>query len=311
MANTVTQFVDIHTGRKAHLTAVMCDVIKFARPLYKEVFRMEPAGTKGLFENESQYSGFGNLGVHNELEESPTDQLYPGPTTTWTFVEYSLLYRYSERMLRHDMDGLLKKAMTNLAFAPLDHIDTTFWTHLNVAFSSTESPDGTYLISTAHTNHRNETVANRLTNGVDFGYGTFQLLANLVRKTKDHSGYRYLDFPTNMLLIGPIELQWAFEEVFPERSGSIYRPDNANMATNVDNALYRPRKITTPKLTDVDAWFLCGSKDTNEIKGKMANDIRVQHGDKDISTGAFEVMIDVEYDTAVGDYLSWWGSPGQ
>jgi len=311
MPNVVDNFVDIHTKRKAHLTAVMFDTIKMAQPLYKEVFRMEPAGTKGLFENESQASGFGNLGVHTELTESPTDQLYPGYTTTWTFVEYSLLYRYSERMLRHDMDGLLKKAVKNLAFAPLDHIDTTFWNHLNNAYSSTDAPDGSYLISTAHINHRNETVANRLTNGIDFGYGNFQLLANLIRKAKDHSGYRYLSFPSNVLLVGPVELDWAFHEVFPTKEASIYRPDSENMASNVNRMLYNPKIVTTPKLTDIDAWFICAGKEMNEIKGKMSNNIRIQHEDKDISTGAYEVMVDLEYDTAIGDYLGWWGSPGQ
>jgi hypothetical protein len=312
MADQVTtQFVDLQTARKAHLTAVMMDAIKTAQPLYRDVFRMEKAGTKGLFENETQVSGFSALSQHDELVESGTDRLYPGYPTTWTFVEYSLLWRYSEKLLRHDMDGLLKKGVRNLALLPPDHIDTTFWNHLNNAFSVAESPDSTYLVSTAHVNHRNETKANRLTNGVDFGYGNWQLLANMMRTTTDHSGYRYLDFPKNPILIGSIYLQWAFEEVFPSAGGSIYRPDSEYRGTNVNKVLYTPSKVTTPKITDTDAWFICGGKEMNEIKGKMANGIRIQHGPKDISTGAYEIMIDVEYDTAVADWLGWWGSPGQ
>ena len=107
-----------------------------------------------------------------------------------------------------------------------------------------------------------------------------------------------------------LELRWTARELFPNAGGSIYRPDNANMATNVVSQEEDPEVIVWNRLTDADAFFMLSAKSDHYQKFIMRKPVRTQHEIKDMSKGAFETMIDVRFDYGCSHYLGVWGSPG-
>lgn len=310
MGQITTGLSRIFSNRAAQLTAVFFDHLKEVEPTYKKAFRMEQALNKGLFETEDQVTGFGNLAERGELEESSTDVLYAGFQTTWNYVVYSLLYQYSEEMLESDMDGVITKAAKNLAMRAADYIDTDFWTTIVNGFDTTTTGDGLYLFDRDHLTARGGTQHNILASAVDLGYSNAQLLLNLAKKTTDHSGYNYLNLPIKQLWV-PVENQWLAMEIFPQSGGSVYEPHDVNLTTNVVNQAYSGIEIiVTPKITDTDMFVFSSGKEINEVKGKMRRGIRMQHEDKDISNGSYEMMVDVWYDIEAADWIGLYASPG-
>jgi len=309
-SQVTTQLSRLFDARSAQLNKVFFDNLQVQDPAYKKCFRMEKAMNKGMFEVEDQMTGFSNLSERGQLQESATDRLYSGYKTTWTYADFSLLYEYSEQMLEADMDGLIAKATANLSMRAVDYIDSDFWNMIVNGFGTTTTGDGLYLFDTGHLNARGDTQDNILSNAIDLGYDNVQLLLNLVRKTRDHSGYNYLNLPVKQLWVPP-ELEWTAMKVFPQAGGSIYNPDNANLATNVVNQKYKGIEIiVTPKITDSNMFVFSAGKDICEVKGKLRRAIRLQHEKKDISKGSYEMMVDVRYDIQAHDWIGLWASPG-
>lgn len=310
MAQVTTQLSRLFDERAAQLKAVFFDNLQLLDPLYKRCFRMENALNKGLFENEDQVSGFGNLEEKGQHEEPATDRLYPGFQTTWTYTVYALMYQYSEEMLQSDMDGLISKAAKNLSIRAVDFIDSDFWNKIVNGFDTTTTGDGLYLFDRDHLTHRGESQHNILANAVDLGYSNLQLLMNLIKKWKDHSGYNYLNLSTKQLWV-PVELQWLAKEIFPESGGSVYAPHDVNLTTNVVNQAYSGMEVVvTPKITDDDMFVLSCGKEVCEVKGKMRRGVRLRQEKEDVSTGTFEMKVDVWYDIQAADYLGLAASPG-
>lgn len=310
MAQFTTQLSRIFTDRASQLKAIFMDNYEKLQPLYPKCFRMEPALNKGMFENEDMVTGFGNLARKGEHAEPETDRLYPGFQTTWTYVTYALMYEYSEDMLQADMDGIIAKAAKNLSTRAVDFIDTDFWNTIVDGFDTTTTGDGLYLFDRDHLTARKESQHNILANAVDLSYPNLQLLINLVKKWTDHSGYNYLNIPIKQIWV-PVELQWKAMELFPQAGGSVYRPHDVNLTTNVVNQAYSGIEIiVTPKLTDSDMFVLSAGKEINQVKGKMYRDIRLRQEKEDISKGTFEMKVDVRYDIQAADWIGLAASPG-
>ncbi len=310
MAQYTTQLSRIFSERDAQLKAIFMDNYQTLEPLYKKCFRMEPALNKGMFEREDMVTGFGNLSRKGEHQEAATDRLYPGFQTTWTYVTYALMYEYSEEMLEHDQDAIIAKAAKNLSTRAVDFIDTDFWNTIVNGFDTTTTGDGLYLFDRDHLTARGESQHNILANAVDLSYANVQLLMNLIKKRKDHSGYNYLNLPTKQLWV-PVELAWKAMEIFPQAGGSIYKPHDVNLTTNVVNQAYSGIEIIcTPKITDDDMFVLSAGKELNEVKGKIFRNIRMQNEDKDKSKGTYEMIVDVRYDIQAFDWIGLTASAG-
>lgn len=310
MPQTTGQLSRIFTERASQLGEVFMDNIAVQQPMYKQCFKMEPSLNKGMFENEDQVTGFGNLAYKGELQEPETDRLYPGFQTTWTYTTYALMYQYSEDILEADMDGIITKAAKNLGTRAVDFIDTDFWNKIVNGFDTTTTGDDLYLFDRDHLTARGESQHNILSSAVDLSYSNLQLLINLIKKRTDHSGYNYLNLPVKQLWV-PIELEWLALELFPSAGGSIYRPHDVNLTTNVVNQAYSGIEIVaTPKITDDDMFVVSSGKEYNEVKGKMYRNIRMQQEDKDKSTGGYEMIVDVRYDIQAADWLGLTASPG-
>jgi hypothetical protein len=310
MAQFTTQLSRIFSSRAAQLKAIFMDNYEQLAPLYQRCFRMEPALNKGMFEKEDMVTGFGNLSRKGEHQEAATDRLYPGFQTTWTYVTYALMYEYSEDMLEADMDGIIAKAAKNLSTRAVDFIDSDFWNKIVNGFDTTTTGDGLYLFDRDHLTARGESQHNILSTAVDLSYGNLQLLMNLIKKRTDHSGYNYLNLPVKQLWV-PVELEWKAMEIFPAAGGSIYRPHDVNLTTNVVNQAYSGIEIiVTPKITDDDMFVLSSGKELNEVKGKMYRDIRMQQEDKDKSKVTYEMIVDVRYDIQAFCWIPLTASPG-
>lgn len=310
MGQITTQLSRLFDERAAQLKAVFFDKLAVQEPLYKQCFKMEPALNKGMFEKEDQVTGFGNLVERGQLEDAATDRLYPGFQTTWTYTTYALRYLYSEEMLNADMDGIIVKATKNLSARAVDFIDTDFWDTIVGGFATTTTGDGLYLFDTGHLTARGETQDNILSAAGDLNYGYLQLLMNLAKKTKDHSGYNYLNLPITQLWV-PVELQWRAMELFPQAGGSVYKPNDIELTTNVVNQAYSGIKIiVTPKITDDDMFVLSAGKEYNEVKGKLYNPIRLQQEDKVVKNGSYAMTVDIRYDIQAADWIGLWASPG-
>lgn len=310
MGQVTTQLSRLFDERAAQLAAVFMDNYNTLEPLYPRCFMMENALNKGLFEKEDQVSGMGNLESKGQFEEPATDRLYPGFQTTWTYTVYALMYQYSEEMLQSDMDGIIAKATKNLSTRAVDFIDSDFWNKIVNGFGTTTTGDGLYLFDRDHLTHRGESQHNILANAVDLNYSNVQLLINLVKKWTDHSGYNYLNLPIKQLWV-PTELNWLAMELFPQAGGSIYRPHDVNLTTNVVNQAYSGIEIiSTPKITDDDMFVFSSGKDLCPVVGKMRRGVRLRQEKEDISTGAFEMKVDVWYDIQARDWLGLVASPG-
>jgi phage major head subunit gpT-like protein len=122
-------------------------------PEYPEVYRMEKS--KRAAEQTTELTGFGQMVVVPEGDQTKYDDPIPGFNKTYQHVQYSLGFKVSRVAMDDDQFGYIKKLAQELGRSAHETQEVVAVNPFNQGFNSSfTGPDGKTLFATAITHYR-------------------------------------------------------------------------------------------------------------------------------------------------------------
>lgn len=232
-------------------------------PVLEEVFRStlerHPNRRDQLFKVEStdrdiwQASEIHDMPLHSIVPEG-SDYSFTRPkqgaNKTLSVVKYGLGFSISEEAVEDGKFGMISDALQKMAKSALETQEINAMNVFNNGFTTETAADGLAVFSTAHTLPSGLTFRNRLAVDADLSQSSLdQALTDFETQFVGDSGIIYRSMP-KVLLVHPSQRRYAMELI-----GSDLKADTAdnNMNSLKGEGL---RVVSSPHLTDVDAWFL-------------------------------------------------------
>ncbi len=242
-------------------------------PAMEELFRWElaqhPSRREELFKvvkterDIYQSSELADLPLFSQVEEGE-DYSYQRPrqgaNKTIIPVKYGLGFSISEEAVEDGKIDLIADSVRKMAKSARESQEITAMNLINNGFSSETTADGVALFSTAHTLPSGSTFRNRPSTDVDLSYSALDAaLYDFETQFIGDSGIIYNMNP-KVLLVHPSQKRYAMELI-----GSELKVDTAN---NNMNSLKSEglRVVSSPHLTDTDAWFLLADKEDTGLR---------------------------------------------
>ena len=173
-----------------------------------------------------------------------------GANKTLTVVKYGLGFSISEEAIDDGKFDFIADAVRKMAKSAKESQEISAMDLINNGFSATTVADGLSLFNTAHTLPSGLTFRNRPSAEVDLSPGSLDAaLVDFETQFIGDSGIIYKPKP-KVLLVHPSNKRYAMEII-----GSELKADtpNNNMNSLKGDGL---RVVSSPHLTDSDAWFL-------------------------------------------------------
>ena len=183
-----------------------------------------------------------------------------GVNKTMTVNKYGLGFSISEEAVDDGKFDFISDAVKKLARSAKESQEIAAINILNNGFTSETSADGQYVFDTDHTLPSGLTFRNRPTTGSDLSPSTLDTaLADFETQQIGDSGIIY-NLKPKVLLVPSGMKRYALEII-----GSDLKADTAdnNMNSLKSEGL---RVISSPHLTDSDAWFLLGSPEQTGLR---------------------------------------------
>ncbi len=239
------------------LDEIFFDAIEQAEDPRPLLFNME--STDREIVQKQSIASLGTFSSVNEGELAPSDNFNQMYSKTYTIVKYAKRIGISDEMIADDRFDLISKMVRALARSARE---TQLLSALNVfnnGFSSVLSSDGAALFSNAHpTLVGNQ--SNILSSAADLAYASLAIAEQMFRSFQDDRGKKLLIKPS-VLLVSESDRHNALEIVqSPYKAGTA---NNNINALGVDGGL---KVVSSPYLTDADAWFLLGQPDDTGLR---------------------------------------------
>jgi hypothetical protein len=229
------------------LDQIFFDQYEQAEDPRSKLFNM--GSMSGPIKQEAGVTSLGLMSVTGENEIAAMDSFNQSYKQTYTAVKYAKSIGISEEMIADDDFSLVSKFVKSLARSAMETQLINAMNVFNNAFGTQTSWDGVALCSASHpTEIGNQ--SNKLSADADLAYSSLAEAEQIFRQFKDNRGKRLLIKP-RILLVSESDRQNALELV--------QSPYKANTANNNINALGADGGLTvisSPYLTDSDAWFL-------------------------------------------------------
>lgn len=248
-----------------------------ALPALEEVFRwnlaQHPSRREVLFNMKStdrdiyQTSELADLPLHNEVAEGQDYSFYApkqGANKTIKPVKWGMGFSISEEVVDDGKIDMVADALEKLAKSAKESQEISAMNILNLGFSSAvQTADGVNLFSTAHTLPSGGTFRNKLSSDADLSVSSLEtMLQDFETQFIGDTGIIY-DIKPKYLVVHP-----SFKRLAKELIGSDLKPEVAQFGTdgitNVNNMnSYKEEGlsvISSPHLTDTDAWFMVAEK---------------------------------------------------
>jgi hypothetical protein len=196
-----------------------------------------------------EVTSLGLFTVTGEGEIANKDQFSQGYPKNFTVSKYAKAIGISDEMMADDRWALISKMVKSLARSAKETEIVLAMNVLNNAFGSEKSADGIAIISASHPSEVGNQ-SNTLSVAADLSYTSAQEMEKLFREAKDSRGKRLLLKP-KVVLVSESERHNAIE-IFQS-------PYKANTANNNVNSLGQGGQLeilSSPYLTDSDAWFM-------------------------------------------------------
>ena len=174
-----------------------------------------------------------------------------GASKTFTAVKYGLGFSISEEAVDDGKFDFIADAVRKMARSAMESQEIQAMNLFNNGFGTTTSADGQYVFSTTHTLPSGLTFRNRLSTDADLSTSSLeQALIDFETQMIGDSGIIY-NIKPKVLVVHPSFKRYAMELI-----GSDLKADTSD---NNVNSLKSDglRVISSPHLTDADAWFLC------------------------------------------------------
>jgi len=228
------------------LDQIFFDQFEQAEDPRSQLFNMESADREIV-----QKAGVTSLGLLSQVSEAaqaPKDSFNQSYSKTYTMLKFAKAIGISDEMIQDDRFDMISKMVKSLARSSRETQNFTAMNIFNNAFGSETSWDGAAIVSTSHPtevgNQSNDLEDAALT------YSSLAIAEQAFRSVKDGRGKQLLIKP-RILLVSESERQNALEIV-----QSPYRAGTANNNINALGADGGITVISSPYLTDSDAWFL-------------------------------------------------------
>ena len=228
------------------LDEIFFDNYEQAEDPRKMLFNME--STDRELVQKAGVTSLGLLNIVSEASQAPKDSFNQSFSKNYSILKYAKAIGISDEMIQDDRFDMIAKMVKSLARSSRETQQFTAMNIFNNAFGSEQSWDGVSIISASHpTEVGNQ--SNLLT-AADLSYSSLAVAEQLFRSFQDGRGNQLLIKP-KYLLVSESDRQNAIEIVqSPYKAGTAN--NNVN-ALGVDGGL---TVISSPYLTDSDAWFL-------------------------------------------------------
>lgn len=229
-----------------------------------------------------------------------------GASKTLTINKYGLGFSISEEMVDDGKFDLIGDMVKKLAKSGMESQEIQAMNIFNNGFDSELSADGQYVFDTDHSLPSGLTFRNELSSPADLSVTSLDTaLSDFEQVFVGDSGIIYNKKP-RVLLVHPSNKRYAMELV-----GSDLKADTAdnNMNSFKQDGL---RVISSPHLTDSDAWFLLAAPEETGLRIIQRKPIETKAAGPDLGFATDSILYKSRYREAVGVTHPYaiFGSPG-
>lgn len=257
------------------------------------------------FEEDFAYAGFGPLVETGELERTVMDEPFKLGGIRFYHKKFALGFAISEEMREDDQYNLVNDLASDLGRS--SRVTAELFGHdvLNNGFSNTKyaGRDGLALFSTAHTiTGTGGTSSNRPSVDVDLSQAALEAAWGNFQAQIDDRGMP-IDIQPMILIVHPSNVLFARRLL----ESAQYTGTNNNDI----NPLYNMniQLVSSPYLTDQDAWFLSASTTETDLRFYWRRKPDTRTWDDDDAEGTIH-KISQRHSVGFADWRGIYGSPG-
>lgn len=288
-------------------------------PVLEELFRVEmeqhPSRRDALFKIVQhdrdiwQSSELQDMDLFSEISEGAEYSFKrpkQGASKTLSMSKFGLGFSVSEEMIEDGKFDLIADMTRKLARSAKESQEIQAMSVFNNGFSSELAWDGLSVFNSAHTLPSGTTFRNRLSVDADLSQTALDTaLSDFETQMIGDSGIIYNMRP-RVLLVHPSQKRYAMELV-----GSDGKPDTADNNLNAfksDNLVV----ISSPHLTDQDAWFLLAPPAETGLRIVSRTPIETKAAGPDVGFTSDSILYKSRYREKIGVTHAYgvFGSPG-
>ncbi len=302
MATLRTTLPALYIDRAAYLEDVLFDEIAIESGVFQRILKVRDMGNRPLVRT-TTVASFGQVPVKAEGAPVTYEDLASGFNATFQADSYELAFRASKEALDDEQEEVVSDAARALGSSMNYTYDVDHANIFNNGFTSTTgSPDGVALFSTAHPLVGGGTNANRPATDGDLSVAQLRIALNDIANTRDDAG-KLVHWRPKVLFVS-YNQKWLAMELI----GSDLRADTADNATNAfkDDGLV---VVSTPYLTDANAFFLMAEQSKHNVRTYWREKPNVLH-DWDFETSSMKVKIRARWKRGWADYRGVYGTSG-
>lgn len=285
-------------------------------PVLEEVFRFElsqhPSRRELLFQKKStmrdiwQATAMHDLPLLKQVSEGQEysfEATPQGASKTLKPVKYGLGISISEEAAEDGKFDEIADMVRKLAKSARESQEIQAMNIFNNGFSSETTSDGVALFSTAHTLPSGGTLRNRLTSDADLSDTSLEtMLIDFETQFVGDSGIIYRLQPRN-LVVHPSNKRLAMELIGSELRAktSTFGTDGITNVNNM-NSLREDglRVVSSPHLTDADAWFLTAEPVDTGLRIISRKDIETKAAGADVGFVNDSILYKCRYREKIG-----------
>src|SRR5688572_6845695 len=252
-------------------------------PVLEELFRSEyeqyPSRREALFQVKKtdrdiwQYSELHDLDLFEQMSEGQEytyKRPLQGASKTLTVLKYGLGVSISEEAIDDGKVDLVADMIRKMGRSAKESKEISAMNIFNNGFAGSLTADGQYLFDTDHTNPSGGTYRNKLSSNADLSVTSLEtMLYDFETQFVGDSGIIEMIRP-KYLLVNPSNKRYAMELV--NSMGKADTADN-NLNSFKDEGL---TVMSSPHLTDVDAWFLVSAPVDNGLRIIQRSDVETK-----------------------------------
>jgi hypothetical protein len=302
MATLRTTLPDLYLARLAFLEDVLFDEMPIEAGVFQRILKVRDMGNKP-FVKTTTVASFGQVPVKAEGAAVTYEDLAQGFDVTYQADTYELAFRASKEALDDEQEEVVSDAARALGSSMNYTYEVDHANIFNNGFTSTTgSPDGVALFSTAHPLVGGGTEQNRPTTDGDLSVAQLRVALNDIADMTDDAG-KLIHWRPKVLLVS-YEQKWLAMELI----GSELRADTADNALNAfkDDGLV---VVATPYLTDPNAFFLMSEPSKHNVRTYWRERPNVLH-DWDFETSSMKVKIRARWKRGWSDFRGVYGTSG-
>ena len=302
MATLRTTLPDLYLSRLAFLEDVLFDEMPIEAGVFQRILKVRDMGNKPFVQT-TTVASFGQVPIKAEGAAVTYEDLAQGFDGRYQADTYELAFRASKEALDDEQEEVVSDAARALGSSMNYTYDVDHANIFNNGFTSTTgSPDGVALFSTAHPLVGGGTQQNRPTTDGDLSVAQLRVALNDIANTKDDAG-KIVHWRPKILLVS-YNQKWLAMELL----GSELRADTADNALNAfkDDGLV---VVATPYLTDTNAFFLLSEPSKHNVRTYWREKPNVLH-DWDFETSSMKVKIRSRWKRGWSDFRGVYGTSG-